>query len=82
MRRHHDGHAIVHLRHLWAIEYRFDWGRALLWSGWDGRWDGPSGDLLPILFRARRGAREWIAANVRGRGVARPVRVEVAAPMG
>jgi hypothetical protein len=61
--------------HLWAIEHRFDWGAALLWSGWDTSHNGPNGDLLPILFRTRRAAREWIRANnVRP---ARPVRVRI-----
>ena len=61
---------------MWAIEYRFDYGPRLLWSGWDRRWNGPNGDLLPILFRTRRAAREWIAENARGH--AQPVKVELA----
>jgi len=48
---------------LWGIAYRFDWGTSLLWSGWDKSWNGPNGDLLPILFRSRKAAREWLAGS-------------------
>jgi len=61
--------------HLWGIEARFDWGKAVLWSGWDRRWNGPDGELLPILFRTRSAARRWIGADLRGRATV--VRVQV-----
>lgn len=45
---------------LWAIRMRFDWGTSLLWSGYDKSFNGPNGDLLPILFRSRKAGREWL----------------------
>lgn len=45
---------------LWAVEASFDWGKTILWSGWDTRYNGPNGDLLPILFRTREAARAWV----------------------